>query len=163
MPKAEAAPADAPDIARYRVLLQEKRGGSHAYVALLGLRSFDALSLHRRAQSGLDFSAFERFQRNVLLTTDDLAAFVQISPRTLVRRREEGRLNPAESDRLIRASRVFGKALELFEGDVDATRRWFSTKVPALDGRTPLEVASSEIGAREVEDLVGRLEHGVFS
>jgi uncharacterized protein (DUF2384 family) len=32
-----------------------------------------------------------------------------------------------------------------------------------LGGKTPLEYADTEPGAREVEDLLGRLEHGVFS
>ena len=69
---------------------------------------------------------------------------------------------PDESDRLLRASRVFGRALELFEGDPEAARRWLGLPQPALGGATPLAFARTEAGAREVEDLVGRLEHGVF-
>ncbi|HVR29408.1 MAG TPA: antitoxin Xre/MbcA/ParS toxin-binding domain-containing protein, partial [Thermoanaerobaculia bacterium] len=100
---------------------------------------------------------------NVELSTLELARLIQISPRTLVRRREQGRLSSEESDRLLRVSRVLGKALALFDGDVAATRAWFSGPAPALGGRTPQEVAVTEVGAREVESLVGRLEHGVFS
>ena len=59
--------------------------------------------------------------------------------------------------------RVFGKALELFEGDARAAERWLSSPRRALGGATPLELARTEDGAGEVEALIGRLEHGVFS
>jgi putative toxin-antitoxin system antitoxin component (TIGR02293 family) len=81
----------------------------------------------------------------------------------MARRRREGRLLPAESDRLLRAARVWGLALELFEGDADAARRWLAAPSRALGGKPPLEVARTEIGAREVEQLVGRLEHGAIT
>lgn len=87
-----------------------------------------------------------------------LAELAQIPPRTLARRKEEGRLDPDESDRLLRASRVFGRALALFEGDVDAARTWLSAEQPALGGMAPLELATTDVGAREVENLIGRLE-----
>jgi putative toxin-antitoxin system antitoxin component (TIGR02293 family) len=64
---------------------------------------------------------------------------------------------------LLRTVRVFGKALMLFDGDVDAARTWLSTPAPALGDRTPEDVAATDLGAREVESLIGRLEHGVFS
>lgn len=150
------------DIAAYLVFAREHRGGGHAYVTLLGLRTFDTLELLDRVKRGLSYRALERFQQNVALSTEELAALVQIKPRTLARRREEGRLTPEESDHLIRASRVFAKALELFEGDAAQARSWLAAPAKALGGRSPFEVAGSEMGAREVENLIGRLEHGVF-
>ena len=80
---------------------------------------------------------------------------MQITPRTMARRRTEGRLTRDESDRVVRAARVFGKALALFEADVEATRHWFASPAPALADRTPQDVATTEVGAREVEALIG--------
>ena len=164
MGKPRRAPArdEAPDVPAYRELLREKRGGPHAYATLLGLETQGALALLDRVAAGLAYRAVERFRRNAGLSLHELAALVQITPRTLARRREEGRLTPEESDRLLRAARVFGKALELFEGDAASARAWLAAPAPALGGRTPREVAATEVGAREVEDLAGRLEHGVF-
>lgn len=162
MAKAPAAGATT-DIAAFRAIVRERRGGPHSYVALLGLKTFETLELLDRVEAGFSFKTFERLQRNLALPTEELADFVQITLRTLARRREEGRLTSEESDRLLRASRVFGKALALFEGDVEAARLWLSTPAPALADRTPQEVASTDLGAREVENLIGRLEHGVFS
>jgi putative toxin-antitoxin system antitoxin component (TIGR02293 family) len=64
---------------------------------------------------------------------------------------------------LLRLSLVFEKAVNLFEGDTDAARAWLGRPNKALGGETPLSAVETEIGAREVEDLIGRLEHGVFA
>ena len=62
-----------------------------------------------------------------------------------------------------RVERVFAAALALFEGDEAAARRWMGRPQPAFGGVMPSEYAKTEAGAREVEDLIGRLENGVFS
>jgi len=61
------------------------------------------------------------------------------------------------------AGRVFGRALELFDGDTKAARRWLSNPQPVLGGGRLLEHAENEVGAREVEAAIGRIEHGVVS
>lgn len=168
MPKAQAArrlevvAKEPPDIAAFRKLVRGKSASAHAYTTLLGLPSLKTPELLKRVASGLPYSVFERFQHNIDLSIEALASLVQIKRRTLARRREEGRLTAEESDRLLRAARVFGKALALFEGDVDAARSWFSTPAPALGNRTPRDLATTELGVREVENLLGRLAHGVF-
>lgn len=159
----QAAARVATDIASFRTRERSTPGGSHSYVTLLGLKTFDTLKLLERVTKGLPYSAFERLQRNIDLSSAELAKFVQIKPRTLMRRKGEGRFQPAESDRLLRASRIFGRTLELYEGDADAARAWLAMPLPALGGAAPIVVARTEVGAREVEDLIGRLEHGVFS
>lgn len=140
-----------------------ERGTHHAYVTLLGLVPSDTSNLIRQVEKGLPFRVVERLRRNMGLTNEEFAELIQVRPRTLSRRKEGGRLQPDESDRALRASRLFGGALELFEGDADAARAWLSSAQPALGGAVPLSVAKTELGAREVEQLLGRLEHGVFS
>ncbi|NOZ96025.1 MAG: DUF2384 domain-containing protein [Acidobacteria bacterium] len=151
------------DVRRFREAKLSAAPGKHAYVALLGLRSFDTRHLIRRVQQGLSFASFERLRRNMELSTADLAELVQISPRTLSRRKKARRLQPDESDRLLRLSRVFAEAIDLFEGDADAARSWLARPQPAFDGETPLNLMTTDVGTREVEALIGRLEHGVFS
>lgn len=114
-------------------------------------------------KQGFDYRSLERFIEKTQLSKEDAIRLVQISPRTMHRRKEAGRLSPEESDRLVRAARVMSRARRLFENDEKATNRWLSTPQPALAGATPLEYATTELGAREVEALINRLEHGVFS
>ena len=137
------------------------REGPHTYAALLGLRTFDASGLQERIEAGFSYQSLERFQAKIGLSTQELAALLQIRTRTLSRRKEEGRLQPDESDRLLRASRLLGRAIDLFEGNLDHAREWLSRPQPAFGSATPLEYARTDVGSREVENLIGRLEYGI--
>ena len=132
-------------------------------ITLQEMTSGETFSLVNRIQAGLPFSALEEFGRAMNNSAREVGDLLHIPPRTLVRRKEQGVLTPDESDRLVRFSRLFGAANDLFEGDVEAARRWLQTPKRALDNVTPLEMARTEVGAREVEHLIGRLEHGAFS
>jgi putative toxin-antitoxin system antitoxin component (TIGR02293 family) len=140
----------------------DRSSRSH-YAQLVGLDVRETPELLKRVKEGLAYSSWESFLRNTRLTKEDAVGLVQISPRTLSRRKEEGRLHPDESDRLMRGARLFAQTVELFEGDVEAANKWFTSSQPALGGSTPIEYAATEIGAQEVEALIGRLEHGIPS
>jgi putative toxin-antitoxin system antitoxin component (TIGR02293 family) len=139
------------------------RGKTRPAVVLLGFRLSDPAEIIRRVEEGFSFQALERFQRNTRIPTDDLAEVVAIKLRTLHRRKKEGRLEPEESDRLLRVAGVFAKALELFEGDAEAARRWLYTPAKALGGERPIAFARTDLGTREVEALIDRLEQGVLT
>lgn len=117
----------------------------------------------RKLEAGLPFHSIRRLQRSLDLPLEEVATLVRISPRTLARRKREGKFNFDESERLFRLTTVLDRALELFEGDEAAARRWLQKSRPIFDNQSGLELARSEIGAGEVKDLIGRLEHGVFS
>ncbi len=138
-------------------------GSSLDGLTILGLRAKSTLELLAKVERGFSFTAFERLQRAIDLPAQDLADFVQIPARTLLRRKETGRLRSDESDRLLRVSRLLEHAIALFEGDAEAARDWLASPAKALAGHAPLDFARTEAGAREVESLIGRLEHGVHT
>lgn len=151
------------DLARFRLFLDRGVPGPFAHAILLGLDSFDSPAVLKAVSRGLPFKVFEHLRDNTSLSSEALMDLVGIPRRTLTRRKLEGRFLPGESDRLLRVSRLFGQTLELFAGDPSAATQWLSTPKLALGGATPLDLAKTEVGAREVEALVGRLEQGVFS
>lgn len=130
---------------------------------LLGLEELGTAELVRRVGDGFPYGVLDHLRESVDLSTSSLAQLLDINARTLNRRKLEGRLNPDESDRVFRLARVYANALGLFGGDLDKARRWLSTPKVALGGETPLDYARVEVGAREVLDLIGRIEHGVPS
>jgi putative toxin-antitoxin system antitoxin component (TIGR02293 family) len=150
-----------PNVDRYWRQVETEPGRAHAYVSLLGLRTYDTARLHSRVREGLSYEAFERLRRVLDLPASRASELLQIPARTLARRKEAKKFGPEESDRLLRLSRLVGLALRLFEGDVEEMRAWLAAPHAALAGRTPLEFATTEVGSREVENLIGRLEHGV--
>lgn len=133
----------------------------HLHVSLLGLRTYEVADLHFRLEEGLSYQSLERLRKVLDVSTARIAELLKIAPRTLARRKEAGRLQPDESDRLLRLSRLVGFTLRLFEGDLEQTRSWLDSPHHALGGEAPLDFATTEVGAREVEHLIGRLEHGV--
>ena len=155
--------ATSKDILDFVAFLEKGGPGANAYVVLLGLRIFDSLKLLRSVEEGFSFKTLERFQRNFSLSQVQLTRLVDIAPRTLTRRRQEGKLTSDESDRLLRATRLFARALELFNGDTAAARRWLTSPQTALGGAVPFDLARTEVGSREIETIIGRIEHGVFS
>src|ERR1700736_1340354 len=148
------------DLEVFRGFISRGAPGPHYYVILLGLHTYDLPDLLRSVQRGFAFGVLERLHRNVALDIDELTDLLQIAQRPLTRRRKEGRFLPDESDRLVRASRLLAKAIELFEGDAEAARAWLSSPQTALGGAVPLDVARTELGVREVETVLDRLEQG---
>jgi len=116
----------------------------------------------RLLKKGLPISSFEKLQERMAVSADTLTTTINIAPRTLTRRKQEGRLRTDESERVMRITVLFDRAEEVL-GSVEYARQWFKSPKLALAGKSPLEYADTEPGAREVEDLLGRLEHGVFS
>lgn len=130
---------------------------------LLGLGDADTAGVVRMIRAGFPYRRAASFVRASGLPREVVARFAGIPARTLSRRAIQGRLQPDESDRLLRASRVLEMAVDLFEGDMVAARNWLQAPQAALHGESPLDFASTDLGAREVENLIGRLEHGIFA
>jgi putative toxin-antitoxin system antitoxin component (TIGR02293 family) len=129
----------------------------------LGLTAANPAELIRQLERGFSFKTMEALESRSGVALSQLATVIGIPGRTLARRRVSRRLTPEESERLLRISSVFEAAVDLFEGDAAAAVNWLNTPRKALGDRTPLAYARTEPGAREVENLIGRLEHGIFS
>jgi putative toxin-antitoxin system antitoxin component (TIGR02293 family) len=117
--------------------------------------------LVERIRIGLPFDEFHALHELLEIPEDELGRFLGMSPATLQRRKKSRQLNSAESERIVRFARLFGAALEVFETH-EAARSWLKTPNPGTNQEPPLSYADTEFGAREVENLLGRIDHGVF-
>jgi len=128
----------------------------------LGLSTDRTDELIRKVRKGLSFKTLESLSRESGISTAELASIIEIPDRTLARRKIAGRLARDESERLLRICSIFEKAVELFNGDVPEAVAWLRRPRRALADHTPLAYSGTELGAREVENLIGQLEYGVF-
>lgn len=112
-------------------------------------------------RAGLPYKVFQRLYEHLNVPQSVLTDHLGISLSTLHRRKQEGSFKPVESDRLWRYLNLYSKAVDVLESEA-AARHWLTTSKLALGGRTPLATAQTEIGAKEVENLLIRIEHGVF-
>jgi putative toxin-antitoxin system antitoxin component (TIGR02293 family) len=149
--------------AKSRARRRLKETDTITYAARIGVRASDTQDLIKRVEQGFSYKSFERLLNLLELPTAELSDLLQIARRTLTRRKKAGKFPPSESERLLRLSKVLDSVVELFEGDREAAVEWLRSPNRALNGEIPLEMARTGIGAREVENLVGRLEYGVFS
>lgn len=123
----------------------------------------DNAAMAQRVAEGLPVAEVVQFGKQAGFTTDELARLIQIPPRTYARRiASRSRLKVPEGERAVRLMRLFDRARQVFGTD-ENTRLWFNARLLALGRKTPLEYAQTEPGAREVENIIGRIEHGVFS
>ncbi|MFA9202075.1 MAG: antitoxin Xre/MbcA/ParS toxin-binding domain-containing protein [Candidatus Nanopelagicaceae bacterium] len=86
----------------------------------------------------------------------------QLVPRsTLIRRQKAGSiLNVEESQKAERMARVFSFAVEVWNSE-DKAREFMTKPHPMLEDRTPFEASLGELGARQVEEILGRLMFGI--
>lgn len=54
-------------------------------------------------------------------------------------------------------------ATDLFAGDEQSAAEWLNKPAKALNGRKPIDMAESDAELRLALDLIGRLQHGVFT
>lgn len=115
-----------------------------------------------RVARGVPARSFDDFVAVSGATSERISRAIHMSVRSVQRRKQANEALPAPaSERLVRLAELYARAEEVI-GHADLAKQWMQTPRSAFDGKSPLEMASSELGAREVEDLLGRVEHGVF-
>ena len=96
------------------------------------------------------------------LTLKELADALDLSPRSLQRRRRSGRLARFESDRLYRFARIVALAHQSL-GDGKTAAKWLKRSNRALGNIAPIKAMDTELGARQVEQVLGRIAYGGIS
>ncbi|HZP41976.1 MAG TPA: antitoxin Xre/MbcA/ParS toxin-binding domain-containing protein [Candidatus Binatia bacterium] len=119
----------------------------------------DALRL--RLRRGLPYDTVTALASAYEIDAKSVPAILGIPARTLARRKHERRLRPDESDRLFRVARIAALAEETL-GDRAKAARWLRRPNRALGSAVPLHHLDTDLGARQVEDVLGRLSHGVL-
>jgi putative toxin-antitoxin system antitoxin component (TIGR02293 family) len=118
------------------------------------------LDVVRLVRRGVPTEAVDHFLAASNLSFNSIERHV-LARRTFKRRQDAAQpLDPAESDRLLRLVGLVAAAEETF-GDSIKAFAWLGRENRALDGQTPLSLADTDLGARSVETLLGRIGHGL--
>ena len=119
-------------------------------------------SVVARVRAGLPYAAIEALATRFSISHEAVCRLLHIPPRTLARRKKEGRLRADESDRLLRLGRVAARTEEVL-GTAEKAASWLKKPNRALGGAVPLAQLDTDIGAHQVEEILGRVEHGLYS
>jgi putative toxin-antitoxin system antitoxin component (TIGR02293 family) len=83
------------------------------------------------------------------------------APRTVaLRASRKQSFSPSESERLFRVVRLRKLGREVFSTD-EAVAQWMTTPDRSLDGKAPLDMLTTDLGAARVENLLRAMAHGV--
>jgi putative toxin-antitoxin system antitoxin component (TIGR02293 family) len=113
-------------------------------------------------EQGLSAGVLRKLEACVPSVTPMVPELLGSSARTLARRRSQGRLTPVESDRLFRLVALYARAADVL-GSLEAADEWMHSPAIALGDKTPLAYARNEAGAKRVEQLLIRIDDGVYS
>jgi putative toxin-antitoxin system antitoxin component (TIGR02293 family) len=126
--------------------------------------------MNKALQTDFTYSDIERgipartvrdLERAKVLSASDIASV--IPTRTLERRLSAGsNLKPEEADAIARLVRVVAHARRTFEKN-DIADEFLHSPNPVLGNRIPIDMAVTDLGAREVEAVLTRIEYGVYS
>ena len=117
--------------------------------------------LAKRVREGLPFSALSAVVQQYGLSRDVVCEILHLSRRNFLRRKQQNRLSPDESDRLYRLARVLAHANRVFE-DPEESADWIQTPNTALGKQEPLTLLDTDIGVQQVDQVLGRIEHGII-
>lgn len=121
------------------------------------------LAIIRRIRGGVSFAEFQRLIDILGLTVKEAARVLGITERTMARRMvENGNLDLIESERQVLLSNLVAHGIDVFE-DQGKFNRWMRRPLGLLGGESPLEFLNTATSFQVVEQLLGRLEHGVYS
>ena len=113
-------------------------------------------------RTGIPFKSVHVMMQNAGLSKEELLVPMGISKATFDRRKHQTRFEARESDRLFRLAYVLARATEVF-GTREKAARWLHKPNRAMRSETPLSRLDTEVGFQEVNTILGRIEHGVYS
>lgn len=116
--------------------------------------------LRIRVRTGLPYQSLESIRERLGLSLPEAAILLHVPLRTLARRRHDRKLDAGESDRLYRLARIAAHAVAALGSEAHVAT-WLRRPNRALNGEAPLALLDTDLGARQIEDVLGRLEHGV--
>ena len=139
---------------------------------ILGIETKEVQDIHEKAspinyyqvvRKGFPVEALVQVARYYEIPKSRMAILVGTSERTLDRlKKKQEPLNPSASDRLYRFARMAARANEIFES-AETARKWLKRPNRALEGVAPVDLLDTDAGSQQVDDLLTRIEYGVYS
>jgi putative toxin-antitoxin system antitoxin component (TIGR02293 family) len=113
-------------------------------------------------EKGISKESLESLKAMAGLDYDQLAQVLNVARATLINKKSPDKFNTDLSDKIMSLADIFSFGFEVFE-DQDHFRKWLQSPLQALGGKKPFDLLHSSFGREEVRNLIGRIEHGVYS
>ena len=126
------------------------------------LRLPDAQTSVGIVKKGISYGFVHRLATHLGVVDANVLTKIGVTGGTIDRRRRADVLKPDESDKLYRIAKITALAERVLEDPAKA-REWLQTKNRALGSVSPFSLLDTEPGVDMVEDVLNRIEYGVYS
>lgn len=133
-------------------------GGTH----LLSIPLKSDLDLIALTRKGIPKNVLMMLCSLINIPLEKMSKLLHISLRTIQRKSDTDLLNSYTTEQILEIAEVITKGIEVF-GTIDAFNHWLSSEIHALNGHKPIDYLDTSFGTGMLLDILGRLEHGVYS
>ena len=96
------------------------------------------------------------------ISMEQMSSLIHVSHRTIQRKSDTDLLNVYSTEQILEIAEVISRGIEVL-GTLEAFTKWLQAKLRVLNYKTPLDFLDTTFGAKLIKDILGRLEHGVYS
>ena len=123
------------------------------------MTSFEKIEL---IEEGISKKALENLKEQAKLQYDQLAKILNVARATLINKKGNEKFNKDVSDKILGLADIYSYGYEVFD-DYDRFNAWIFRENQALGGQTPFDLLHNTFGREEVKNLIGRIDHGIYS
>lgn len=117
---------------------------------------------YQKAYDGITKSDFLVIVSMTGMTLTEFSKFLPVSKRTIEKIKDEELISAPVSDRVLQIASLFQYGAEVL-GSKEAFQAWLKTELLALAHKRPYDYMDNGSGLSIIQDLLGRIEHGVYS
>jgi len=130
------------------------------YKRLLQLKSnFEKME---QVRSGISKSVLVEIKNHINMDYDNLSTILGTTKTTIHNKKNDDTFSPAVSEKIVALADLYEFGYTVFEDKLNF-EKWIQTPNKALGSRKPLELLDTIFGIEEVTNIIGRIEHGVYS
>lgn len=120
----------------------------------------DPAARYKKATEGISKSDFLVIVANTGLNLTEFSSLLPASKRTIEKAKNRDLLSPAVSDRVLQIASLYRYGNQVLSSSF---KEWLNTPLISLGGKKPFEFINNDTGISMINDLLGRIEHGVYS
>jgi len=117
---------------------------------------------YEKAHNGISKLDFIAVAEMTGLNLSEFSSFLPVTKRTIEKVKDQELLSPQVSDRVLQIATLYQQGIELF-GNSGEFKDWMGSSIIALGHKRPIDFMDNGIGIAIIHDLLGRIEHGVYS
>ncbi len=117
---------------------------------------------YQKAKEGISKSDFLAIVAETGLNLSQFSRLLPVSKRTIEKAKDQDLLSPVVSDRVLQIASLYQYGSNVFESN-QSFQSWLQSPLIALGGKEPIDFMNNDTGISMVKDLLGRIEHGVYS